>query len=149
MKANNIFKPLSLAAMLLAGMSLTSCKDQPDKFELTDGTPSVNYIRCMSSEVKGTNEAADTHYTNGELVESASPQSTLCLVGDNLRSVYEIWFNDKKAILNTSYITDNTHRTNKGVPVPLPHRIERSIVFKDDICAVRNDARIIGSRVGR
>ena len=135
MKVTTIFKPLSLAAVVLAGVSLTSCKDQPDKFELTDGTPSVNYIRCMSSEVKGNNDAADTHYTNGELVESASPQSTLCLVGDNLRSVYEIWFNDKQAILNTSYITDNTLLVDvpKSVPKKVTDKIYLITQSKDTV----------------
>ena len=32
----------------------------------------------------------------------------LCIVGTNLRSVHDIYFNDQKAIINTSYITDNT-----------------------------------------
>ncbi|MBQ2089379.1 MAG: hypothetical protein II472_04045, partial [Lachnospiraceae bacterium] len=81
---------------------MTSCKDQPDKYEVADGTPTVHYVRCLSSEIKNNNDAEGTHYTTGELVEEASTQSTICLVGDNLRSVYEIYFNDQKAVLNTS-----------------------------------------------
>lgn len=96
---------LSLAVV---AMGLSSCKDEPDKYEVADGLPSVKYVRCLGSEIKSYNDAPDTHYTNGELVTEASPQSILCLVGDNLRSVYEIYFNDKQGILNSSYITDNT-----------------------------------------
>ncbi len=118
-------KGLFLATIALAGLSLSSCKDQPDKYEVADGTPSVNYVRCLSSEVKNYNDAEDMHYTNGELVVEASPQSTLCLIGDNLRSVYELYFNDRKAVLNTSYITDNTLIVD--VPKDVPEMVTDKI----------------------
>ena len=35
-------------------------------------------------------------------------EESVCLVGENLRSVNELFFNDQKAILNTSFMTDNT-----------------------------------------
>lgn len=109
--------------MLIAAFSLTltSCKDEPDKYEIAGGTPSVYYIRCLSSEVVGQQDDADTKYTNGELVESAYPSNTLCLIGDNLRSVVEIFFNDLKANLNTSYITDNALIVN--VPSSVPSKV--------------------------
>lgn len=124
-KFNQYTKGVLFAALAVVGLSLTSCKDQPDKYEVADGLPTVNYIRCLSSEVKNNNDASDMHYTNGELVESASPQSTLCLVGDNLRSVYEIYFNDQKAVLNTSYMTDNTLIVD--VPKNVPHDVTNKI----------------------
>ena len=92
----------------IALMTMSSCDDTPDAYEVAGGTPTVDYIRCLSSEIKGYNDDENTLYTNGQLVTSASPQAVLCLVGSNLRSVYEMYFNDKKAILNSSYITDNT-----------------------------------------
>jgi hypothetical protein len=95
---------LGCAALL----ALSSCDDTPDAYEVAGGTPTVDYIRCLSSEIVGNNDDETTVYTNGQLVTSASPQAVLCLVGSNLRSVYEMYFNDKKAILNSSYITDNT-----------------------------------------
>lgn len=124
-KMKQYTKGLFFAAFAVAGLTLTSCKDQPDKYEVADGTPTVHYVRCLSSEIKNNNDAEGTHYTTGELVESASPQSTLCLVGENLRSVYEIYFNDQKAVLNTSYITDNTLIVDvpKSVPVDVTDKI--------------------------
>ncbi|MBR5067796.1 MAG: hypothetical protein IKX25_00180 [Bacteroidales bacterium] len=92
----------------IALMTMSSCDDTPDAYEVAGGKPTVDYIRCLSSEIKGYNDDENTLYTNGQLVTSASPQAVLCLVGSNLRSVYEMYFNDKKAILNSSYITDNT-----------------------------------------
>ncbi len=108
MKTRNLYKGFCLAVLAITSIGLTSCKDEPDKYEVAGGTPTVNYIRCLSSEIQNYNDEADTHYTNGELVESASPQAILCLVGSNLRSVYELYFNDQQAVLNSSYITDNT-----------------------------------------
>lgn len=118
-------KGLLFAIMAIAGLTLTSCKDQPDKYETTDGTPSVDYIRNLSTEIKSSRDAADMHYTNGELVEEASPQSTLALIGSNMRSVVKVMFNDKEAVLNNSYITDNVLIVDvpKGVPSEVTDKI--------------------------
>lgn len=124
-KINQYTKGLFLSVLAVAGLTLTSCKDQPDAYKVADGTPSINYVRCLSTEITSTRDAADMHYTVGELVESASPQNTLCLVGENLRSVYELYFNDQKAILNTSYITDNTLIVD--VPKSVPKQVTNKI----------------------
>lgn len=130
-KINQYTKGLLFAALAVAGLSLTSCKDQPDAYKVADGTPSINYVRCLSTEITSTRDAEDMHYTVGELVESASPQNTLCLVGENLRSVYELYFNDCKAVLNTSYITDNALIVD--VPKSVPKEVTNKIymVTKD------------------
>ncbi len=103
----NIKHKTLMAAALVAGCLFTACEDQPDKYEVAGGTPAVYYVRALSSEIVTSSDDADMHYTNGELVTEASPQTTLALIGDNLRAAYEVYFNDKQAILNTSYITDN------------------------------------------
>ncbi len=97
MKYNNIFSSLLLTALAFAtSFSLQSCKDQPDEFELTDGTPVINYIR-----------PADVSARDSLLVQ-AYPKTSLCIVGSNLTSIQQMYFNDKKAVLNTSFITDHT-----------------------------------------
>ena len=128
-------KGLLFASLAVAGLTLSSCKDQPDKYEVADGKPTVNYVRCLSSEVHNNNDATDMHYTNGELVLEASPQSTLALIGENLRSVYELYFNDRKAILNTSYITDNTLIVDvpKDVPIMVTDKIYMITQSKDTV----------------
>ena len=45
MKLNKIFSWLFVGLMAISASTLTSCEDQPDKFELTGGVPTVNYIR--------------------------------------------------------------------------------------------------------
>jgi hypothetical protein len=96
MKYNKIFSSLLLASAVAFSFSLQSCKDQPDEFELTGGTPTIDYIRPAKASAKDS------------LLVQAYPQATICLVGSNLTSIKEMYFNDKKAILNTSFITDHT-----------------------------------------
>ena len=111
-------------ALAVMALGLFSCADEPDKYEVASGLPSVSYVRCLSTEIESPNDKPDMHYTNGELVTEASPQSIICLVGKNLRSVYEMYFNDKKAILNSSYITDNT------LVVQIPRSVPETVTDK-------------------
>ena len=97
MKYYNKISSLLLTALIAtASVSLQSCKDQPDEFELTGGTPTIHFIRPASAS------ASDS------LLVQAYPKANICLVGSNLTSIKQMYFNDKKAILNTSFITDNT-----------------------------------------
>ena len=94
----HIFKTNCLAALAAAvtGISLASCEQMPGKYEMADGVPEVRYVRPVDAA------ASDS------LMTGAYMENQICIVGENLRSIYEIWFNDRKAILNTSFITDNT-----------------------------------------
>lgn len=101
---------------LLAGVlaiGAVSCEDQPDKFELTSGKPVVKYIRVSDPE------KADS------LLTGAYMDNLICLVGDNLTSIREMYFNDKKAVLNISYITDHTLLVN--VPGAIPEVVTNKI----------------------
>ena len=83
-----------VGAVLLAGNSVSCDRyDYPDRFRATDGLPTISYVRYADRDV---------------FVEQAFMDEILCIVGTNLRSVHDIYFNDQKAILNSSYITDNT-----------------------------------------
>lgn len=96
MKATKYIKGLALLTTFFAGVAMTSCEDEPDKYEIAEGLPTVHYVRLPDPEV------ADSLITGSYL------SNTICIVGDNLRSVYELYFNDQKAILNTSLMTDHT-----------------------------------------
>lgn len=95
MKSNKYMNWLFAVAMTVAGFSLVACEDEPDKYEVAGGLPTVKYVRL-------TDPAAADSLLIGQYMSN-----TVCLVGDNLRSIYELYFNDQKAILNTSYITDH------------------------------------------
>lgn len=113
MKLNKIFSWLVVALMAVSATMVTSCKDQPDKFELTDGVPTVNYIRMPYLS------QADS------LIDKASLSSIICLVGNNLTSIKELYFNDQKAQLNTSYITDHTLIVK--IPADIPAEVTDKI----------------------
>lgn len=112
------------ALTLTLGLSMTACQDYPDEYKVADGRPTVDYVRCLSTEIKTSTDTEDMVYTNGQMVTSASPQSVICLVGSNLRSVCEMYFNDQSAILNSSYITDNT------LIVQVPRTVPESVTDK-------------------
>ena len=92
-KAYNI---LFLFAALIAAVGFTACADEPDKYEVTDGTPTIRYIRPVDVA------SADS------LLTGAFMENEICIVGENLRSIVELYFNDQKAQLIPSLITDNT-----------------------------------------
>lgn len=92
--SNYISRWFLFGAVAISAMVLPSCEDEPDKYEIAGGSPEVIYIR--------TPEQPDS------LLTSAFLGTRLVLVGNNLRSVTEIYFNDVKAVLSTSFITDNT-----------------------------------------
>lgn len=90
----NIFKSIIICAVLAVSAACnTDSIDYPDRYKVADGKPSVTSVRYADR---------DLYLTQAYLGE------IICLLGDNLRSVTEVWFNDQRAVLNTSYITDNT-----------------------------------------
>ena len=100
-----LFKLSGILAAAVLAAGLTSCEkaDYPDRFRLSEGKPTVAFVRYTGQDV---------------LIEQAYMDELLCIVGENLTSVREIWFSDQKAILNTSYITANTLIVS--VPASLP-----------------------------
>lgn len=116
-------KSLLLLGAVVSGAIFTSCEDEPDKYEIVEGLPVVQYVRMTDPEV------ADS------LITGAYMSNTVCLVGENLRSVYELYFNDQKAILNTSLITDNTLIVD--IPSEIPDVVTNKIYlvnkYKDTV----------------
>lgn len=102
-----------VAALAVMGCLMTACEDQPDKYEIADEVPTLKYVRSPLPE------EADS------LLVGAYLGNTVCLVGDNLRSIYELYFNDQKATLNTSYMTDHTILVD--IPKNIPEEVTNKI----------------------
>ena len=83
----------NIMLMAAAALGFASCEDYPDAFVLADGVPTVQYVRYADRDV---------------LIEQAFMGEVVCFVGENLCSVRELFFNDQKAVLNTSFMTENT-----------------------------------------
>lgn len=93
MKSIKTISYLFAATLFVWGLSSCNKVDYPHRFTPTEGIPVVYSIRYAN---------ADTQ------IDQAFMEEVVCILGENLRSVHDIWFNDQQAILNTSYITDNT-----------------------------------------
>ena len=123
MKKNttNLFHLLLIAVIITTGLTFQSCDDNPDKYEMTDGVPEVYYVRIPEPA------SADS------LLVQAFMENTICLVGTNFRSIKELWFNDQRAILNSSFITDNT------LLVTVPKTIPKVVTNKFYMVTKTND----------
>ena len=91
---------------ILLGLALVaSCTsvDYPDRFQESSGVPTVHFVRYADRDV---------------VITQANMEETICIVGDNLTSVHDIYFNDQPAILNPSYMT--AHTLVVTVPKNLP-----------------------------
>jgi len=97
----NIFKStIKIVTLLLAVCAifiLPACNnDYPDAYKPTKGKPTVDYIRLPDVN------------KSDSLLTHAFMGTTIALMGQNLTSIKEVWFNDQKAVLNTSLITSTT-----------------------------------------
>lgn len=104
-------KTLLLLLMTLATVSIfSSCK----KEELSNGgEPRIHYIRITAPE------------SSDSLLVTAGQGALVAIVGENLQNAVEIWFNDQKAVLTPTYITNNTILVS--VPSPIPTSITNKI----------------------
>ncbi|MEA4850447.1 MAG: hypothetical protein VB126_03220, partial [Paludibacter sp.] len=107
----NIYKSFTKILLSIVTLGalvfLPACNDNPDEYVITDGVPVVKYVR-MPDVV-----SADS------LVTHAFMGNTIAIVGENLTSVKELWFNDQKTVLNSSLITSNVLITS--VPTKIPN----------------------------
>lgn len=87
---------IMISLVSAAGLLAVSCTETPGEYIMSEGVPTVHYVRPVDVA------ASDS------LLTSAYMDNMICIVGENLRSVQQLYFNDQKAILNNSYITDNT-----------------------------------------
>ena len=115
MKIKNINGALFAVALATVSAGFTSCEDEPDKYEVAGGIPTIDYVRPVDAASKDS------------LLTGASLNNTICIVGRNLRSVTKINFNDQSAVLNTSYMTDNTIIVT--VPKAIPNEVSDKIYF--------------------
>ena len=96
-----------IGILLMGLVTLASCSlddiDYPDRYKETDGVPTVHYVRYADRDL---------------VITQANMEEIICIVGDNLTSVHDIYFNDQPAVLNTSYMT--AHAIMVTVPKNLP-----------------------------
>ena len=138
MKKIRLNKQLILALLvgLLICMGLPSCEEYPNAYKHTDGIPEVLYVRLPNAA------KADS------LLDGAFLGNTICIVGNNLRSVRELYFNDQQAVLNTSLITDHTLFVTvpNGIPVDVTNKMYLT-AFNDQIVSYDFKTKVPGPSV--
>lgn len=81
---------LLIVPVIMIGALITSCEDEES------GTPRIRYVR-------GTNpESGDSLYAGAFL------GNLIAIMGENLGSTREVWFNDQQAELTPTYITNSS-----------------------------------------
>lgn len=117
----SVFKMVTLLVLFASIVALPACNDNPDEYVVSSGKPSVSYVRIPDA------------VSGDSLVTHAFMGTTVALVGDNMRSVKEVWFNDQQAVLNTSLITPT------ALIVQVPNTIPDNVSSKIYIVTVSND----------
>lgn len=117
----SIIKTITSLMVLAALVAIPACNDNPDAYAMASGKPKVSYVRIPDAI------SADS------LVSHAFMGTTIALIGENMRSVKEVWFNDQQAVLNTSLITPTT------LIVSVPNTIPNNITSKIYLVTGEND----------
>ncbi len=110
MKSRN--KYLSFLLMVLAGsVMLQRCsKDET-------GKPSISYVRV-------TNPAS-----SDSLVASGGQGQMIAIIGENLQSTREVWFNDQQALLPSTFVTNTSIIVRIPSTLPAVINNEMKLVF--------------------
>lgn len=103
--------------LVLLGIALAGC--EKEELSVQDGEPVIYYIRTTNPE------------TSDSLLVGSFMGSLVAIVGDNLGTTREAWFNDQQARLNPAYITDKTIIVNVPSTVPSEVTNKLRLVFAD------------------
>lgn len=114
-------KTVTSLLVFAAVVALPACNDNPDEYIVASGKPTVSYIRIPDV------------LSSDSLLTHAFMGTTIAIIGDNMRSVKEIWFNDQKAVLNSSLITPTC------LIVPVPSTIPANVTSKIYMVTASND----------
>lgn len=125
MNMKNIYKStIKMVASLVALATLVAmpaCNDNPDEYQASSGIPAISYVRLPDA------------LRSDSLVSHAFMGTTVAIVGENMRTIKEVWFNDQQAVLNTSLITPT------ALIVQVPNTIPEKVSGKIYMVTIAND----------
>ena len=124
MKAITKYTGIILGVVLAA--SCTNL-DYPDRYKETTGVPTVHFVRYADRDIA---------------ITQANMEELVCVVGDNLTSVHDIYFNDQAAVLNSSYMTP--HTIVVAVPKNMPkEQTDKMYLITRDSSVVAYDFKVL------
>lgn len=107
-----IQKTLQIILVALGMLTLVTACNKNDDLP-NNGVPAISYVRI-------TNPAS-----SDSLLVGAKQGNLIAIVGQNLGDTRQVWFNDQKASLTSTYITNTSILVN--VPSPIPIKINNKI----------------------
>lgn len=108
---------LSLIVAIAMISTITSCT-KDDNVSPT-GVPRIKYVRVTSPE------------SSDSLLVGAGQGQLVAIVGENLRHAIEIWFNDQRASLTPTYVTNTSILVSVPNPIPLLINNKLKIYFSN------------------
>jgi len=111
----NIVQSILLLVMAfgIAGVYTSCSKDK----SMNTGEPKISYIRITDP------------LSPDSLLVGAGQGNLIAIVGQNLQNAQEIWFNDQKARLTPTYITNTTILVNVPAEIPIEITNTLKIIF--------------------
>lgn len=111
-------KFISIPLLAVLVFSITGFYSSCSK-DKNNGVPRIDYVRITRPE------------SSDSLLIGAGQGMLIAIMGDNLAKTSEVWFNDQKAILTPTYITNTTILVS--VPSQIPKQItnKMKLVFSD------------------
>jgi hypothetical protein len=116
MKKTYKFIPLLFIAIAIMGIYSSCTKDDSGS---TNGVPRIDYVR-VTDPLK-----------SDSLLVQAFQSSLIAIMGENLAGAQQIWFNDQRASLTPTYITNTTILVNVPALIPVVIDNKLKIVFSN------------------
>jgi len=110
------YKSILLLTLAIALVGIySSCKKSESL--PNNGQPIIKYVRSTNPTV------------SDSLLVAASQGRLIAIMGENLGGAVEIWFNDQKALLTPTYVTNTTIMVSVPNPIPTVITNKLKIVF--------------------
>ena len=111
-----LHKTLLVLFAALAVVSIYSSCKKDDNLP-NGGEPRVRYVRITAPE------------SSDSLLVGAGQGRLVAIIGENLQGAQEIWFNDQKATLTSTYITSTSILVRVPTPIPKDITNKLKIIF--------------------
>jgi Surface glycan-binding protein B xyloglucan binding domain len=120
MKTINKILVILFTAVVVAG-AFISCKKSDSQ-----GQPLIKYVRVTRPE------------SSDSLLIGAPQGRLIAIIGENLKDAQEIWFNDQRATLTPTYITNTSILVSVPNPIPKVITNKLKIIFKNGYVLLYN-----------
>ncbi|MDN3655153.1 glycan-binding surface protein [Ferruginibacter paludis] len=113
MKNIKKIKQLLILVIAMTGAFISCKKDE----QPNNGVPRIQYVRVTAPE------------SSDSLLVSAGQGNLVAIIGENLENTVEVWFNDQKSSLTSTYITSTSILVSVPSPIPTVITNKLKLVF--------------------